>query len=366
MPAGYKCYVASAKRTAYDVGKMATAENLGVGLAPPPLSIGGLALTGRALLAPMAGVTDPTMRRIAARFGASATVSEMVTAAGVARGDRETSMRLEWSGAGPRVIQIAAREPEEIAAAARSAEAAGADWVDINMGCPCKRVTGGLAGAALMRDLDQAARLISAAREAICVPLSVKMRLGWDDSSRNAADLARRAEAEGAAMIAVHGRTRQQFYSGQADWRAIAAVKEAVRIPVIANGDCAGEDEAAEMIENSRADGVMIGRAAMGQPWIVGDIAHFLRTGKRRAPPTPAQRAEIAREHLAGLVASMGASAGLRHARKHLAAYVDRLGALAAAQARRALVTTESPDEAARLIDLAFLGGECAEQGEAA
>ncbi|MBM3652620.1 MAG: tRNA-dihydrouridine synthase family protein, partial [Alphaproteobacteria bacterium] len=167
---------------------MAAAENLGVGFAPPPLSIGGLALTGRALLAPMAGVTDPTMRRIAFRLGASATVSEMVTAAGVARGDRETSMRLARAGEGPRVIQIAAREPDEIAAAARCAEAAGADWVDINMGCPCKRVTGGLAGAALMRDLDQAARLISAARQAICVPLSVKMRLGWDDSSRNAAE----------------------------------------------------------------------------------------------------------------------------------------------------------------------------------
>ncbi len=177
------------------------------------------------------------------------------------------------------------------------------------------------------------------------MPLSVKMRLGWDDSSRNAADLARRAEAEVAVMITVHGRTRQQFYSGRADWRAIAAVKASVRIPVIANGNCAGEDDAAEMIEKSRADGVMIGRAAMGQPWIVGDIAHFLKTGKRRAPPSAAQRAEIAREHLEGLVRSMGASAGLRHARKHLAAYVDRLGRPTESNARRALVTTESIDE---------------------
>jgi len=345
---------------------MAAAENLGVGLSPSPLSIGGVALTGRALLAPMAGVTDPAMRRIAFRLGASATVSEMVTAAGVARGDRETSMRLARAGEGPRVVQIAARAPDEIAAAARCAEAAGADWVDINMGCPCKRVTGGLAGAALMRDVDQAARLISAVRKAICVPLTVKMRLGWDDSNLNAAELARRAEAEGAAMITVHGRTRQQFYSGRSDWRAIAAVKGAVRIPVVANGDCAGEEDAAAMLESSRADGVMIGRAALGQPWIVGDIAHFLRTGRRRPPPTPAQRAAIAREHLAGLVASMGASAGLRHARKHLAAYVDRFGAATAADARRALLTTESPDEAARLIELMFLGGASAEHGEAA
>ncbi|MBM3624933.1 MAG: tRNA dihydrouridine synthase DusB, partial [Alphaproteobacteria bacterium] len=255
---------------------------------------------------------------------------------------------------------------EEIAVAARCAEAAGAEWIDINMGCPCKRVTGGLAGAALMRDLDQAARLISAAREAICVPLSVKMRLGWDDSSRNAAGLARRAEAEGAAMITVHGRTRQQFYSGRADWQAIATVKAAVRIPVIANGDCAGEDDAVEMLENSGADGVMIGRAAMGQPWIVGDIAHFLKSGKRRAPPTAARRAEIVREHLEGLVRSMGASAGLRHARKHLAAYVDRLGKATPAHARRALVTTESADEAERLIGLIFLKGQSAEQDAAA
>lgn len=348
------------------MGKMTAAENLGAGFDAAPLSIGGVALTGRALLAPMAGVTDPTMRRIASRLGASATVSEMVTAAGVARGDRETSMRLEGAGEGPRVIQIAAREPEEMAAAARCAEAAGADWIDINMGCPCKRVTGGLAGAALMRDLDQAARLISSAREAICVPLSVKMRLGWDDSSRNATGLARRAEAEGAAMITVHGRTRQQFYSGRADWQAIAAVKAAVRIPVIANGDCASEDDAVEMLENSGADGVMIGRAAMGQPWIVGDIAHFLKSGKRRAPPTAARRAEIVREHLEGLVRSMGASAGLRHARKHLAAYVDRLGKATLADARRALVTTESADEAERLIGLIFLKGQSAEQGATA
>ena len=192
------------------------------------------------------------------------------------------------------------------------------------------------------------------------------MRLGWDDSSRNAADLARRAEAEGAAMITVHGRTRQQFYSGRADWRAIAAVKASVRIPVIANGDCAGEDDAAEMIEKSRADGVMIGRAAMGQPWIVGDIAHFLKTGKRRAPPSAAQRAEIAREHLEGLVRSMGASAGLRHARKHLAAYVDRLGRPTESNARRALVTTESIEEAGRLTERIFLMGHFTEQGAAA
>ncbi len=246
------------------------------------LRIGSIAVSGRAFLAPMAGVTDPAMRRIAENFGASVTVSEMITAAGVARGDRETALRLGPVGrekTAPRVIQIAARDRAEIAAAARRAEAAGADWVDMNMGCPCKRVTGGLAGAALMRDLDQAAALIAAARAAIKAPLSVKMRLGWDDDARNAPELARRAEAEGAALITVHGRTRQQFYAGHADWAAIAAVKQAVRIPVVANGDCESAADAAAMLEISGADAVMIGRAAQGRPWLVGDIAHYLATG---------------------------------------------------------------------------------------
>lgn len=345
---------------------MAAAKKTGVGFAPSPLRIGGTTLTGAALLAPMAGVTDPVMRSLASRLGASATVSEMVTAAGVARGDRETALRLEHAGEGPRVIQIAAREPEEMALAARCAEESGADWIDINMGCPCKRVTGGLAGAALMRDLDHAARLISAARNAICVPLSVKMRLGWDDGTRNAPELARRAEAAGAAMITVHGRTRQQFYSGRADWPAIRAVKAAVSVPVIANGDCAGEDDAVAMLSHSGADGVMIGRAAMGQPWLVGDIAHFLAFGKRRAPPTLEQRAEIACEHLEGLLLAMGAAAGLRHARKHLAAYVDRLAQPAVAELRRRLVTTESPAEAVRLIALIIGQSQIPEQSAAA
>lgn len=349
---------------------MAIAEKLGAGLEPSPLRIGGLTLSGRALLAPMAGVTDPAMRRIAGRSGASATVSEMITAAGVARGDRETALRLGCAGQGPRVIQIAARAPDEMVAAARCAEDAGADWIDVNMGCPCKRVTGGLAGAALMRDLDHAARLVRAARSAIRVPLSVKMRLGWDDATRNAAELARRVEAEGAALITVHGRTRQQFYAGRADWRAIAAVKAAVRVPVIANGDCASEEDAAQMLAHSGADGVMIGRAALGQPWLVGDIAHYLSSGRRRGAPSPAARAEIAHEHLEGLLLMMGVSAGLRHARKHLAAYVDRLGdgvgGEVDAESRRALVTTDSPQEAARLIDAIFMETAPAEREIAA
>ncbi|PPD45383.1 MAG: tRNA dihydrouridine synthase DusB [Methylocystis sp.] len=324
------------------------------------IRIGSTSLSGRAILAPMAGVTDPAMRRIAERYGASAAVSEMITAAGVARGDRETALRLASASdtsSAPRVIQIAARDVEDIAAAARHAEEAGADWVDVNMGCPCKRVTGGLAGAALMRDLDQASALIAAARAAIRVPITVKMRLGWDDASRNAPALARRAEAEGASLITVHGRTRQQFYTGRADWAAIAGVKQAVRVPVVANGDCRSPEDAADMLAASGADAVMVGRAAQGRPWLVGDIAHFLATGRRRAEPPLAERGAVAREHLDGLLTQMGAGAGLRHARKHLAAYVDEAFGAACtpvADLRRAIVTSNCPKEAFQLIDTIF------------
>ncbi|GLI93336.1 tRNA dihydrouridine synthase DusB [Methylocystis echinoides] len=342
---------------------MISAESLGSKWAKLPLDVGPVRLSGRAFLAPMAGVTDPAMRRIVERYGASVTVCEMITAAGVARGDRETALRLGISddtNSAPRVIQIAARDPEEIAAAARHAEAAGADWIDINMGCPCKRVTGGLAGAALMRDLDQATALIAAARAATRRPVSVKMRLGWDEATRNAPELARRAEAEGVALVTVHGRTRQQFYTGRADWAAIAAVRKAVSIPVVANGDCQSPEDAAEMMNASGADAVMVGRAAQGRPWLVGDIAHFLATGQTRPAPGLAERGAVAREHLDGLIAQMGEGAGLRHARKHLAAYVDDAfgaGAGAVAGQRRALVTADCPSQAFRLIDVIFTKG---------
>jgi nifR3 family TIM-barrel protein len=312
----------------------------------------------------MAGITDAAMRREALRFGASAAVSEMIAAAGVARGDRETQIRLARAHdrSAPSVVQIAARDPEGARLAASAAVEAGADWVDINMGCPCKRVTGGLAGSALMRDLDLAARLIEAVVAAAQVPVSVKMRLGWDDAARNAPELARRAEAAGAALVTVHGRTRRQFYTGVADWRAIAEVKRAVTIPVVANGDCDSGAAAQEMLRLSGADAVMIGRAALGQPWLVGEVAEFLRSGRRPPPPSLRERGEIAIRHMESLVAAMGDLAGLRHARKHLSAYVDRAGLGVGAQGRplrQALLTATEPADARRLIERLFAEPAC-------
>jgi nifR3 family TIM-barrel protein len=347
---------------AYSRGAMMFAHDLGKTGAENGFHVGSQRLVGRAFLAPMAGVTDSAMRRIAERYGASATISEMIAADGVVRDDRETGARLHGVADGkksaPRAIQIAARDVEGVVSAVRRGEAAGADWIDLNMGCPCKRVTGGLAGAALMRDLDQATRLIVAARGAATVPVTVKMRLGWDDASRNAPELARRAEGEGVALIAVHGRTRQQFYMGRADWGAIAAVRAAVSIPVVANGDCASEADAMQMLRLSGADAVMVGRAAQGRPWLVGDIAFFLATGRLRPPPAIRERGAVAREHLEGLLSLMGVEAGLRHARKHLASYVDHAFGVASpgvSDMRRRLVSTSVSGEAIRLIEEIFL-----------
>ncbi|WP_294539608.1 tRNA dihydrouridine synthase DusB [uncultured Rhodoblastus sp.] len=322
--------------------------------------IGDLELDGRAFLAPMAGVTDLAMRRLARRFGAALVFSEMVASDAFTRGAgrksgaaREVWARADGAGVAPHAVQLAGCEPGNMAEAARLAEAAGADLIDINMGCPAKRVVGGAAGSALMRDLDHAAALIGAVTRAVRIPVSVKMRLGWDEATRNAPELARRAELEGAKMIVVHGRTRSQFYRGEADWAAIRATVDAVTIPVVANGDCRSPRDAQRMLEQSGAQAVMIGRAALGQPWLVGDIAHFLRHGRERAAlPAPMRRA-AALEHYAGLIEIFGAPQGLRHARKHLAAYADvaaRCGGGLDAEGRRRLVASEDPLEVSALI----------------
>ena len=316
------------------------------------LTIGALRLAGRALLAPMAGVTDAGMRRAAQRRGATLAFSEMVASAGLIEADSECLGRAERVAGAPFAVQLVGCDPASMAEAARRLAAEGADLIDINMGCPARRVAGALAGSALMRDLDAASRILEAVVEASPVPVTLKTRLGWDDSSRNAAALAVAAERVGIRLVTVHARTRAQFYKGAADWTAVREIVAAVAIPVVVNGDCRSVADARAMLAASGASAVMTGGAATGRPWLVGAIARALETGGAETPPAAAERLADAAEHLDHLLTRMGVHAGLRHARKHLAAYVEYEGA--PGSLRRALVTTESPDEAQALLARAY------------
>ncbi len=317
-----------------------------------PIEVGPIRLDGGAMLAPMSGVSDLAMRRIARRFGAALVFSEMVAAETYLEGDAEAAMRAEGEGVSPHAVQLVGREACALAETARRVEAAGAAIIDVNMGCPARRVSGALAGAALMRDLDCAERILAAVVEAVSVPVTVKMRLGWDETSLNAPELARRAERVGVRMATVHGRTRAQFYAGRADWRAARAVVEAVAMPVVVNGDCAGLEDARAMLAQSGARGVMIGRAALGAPWLVGAVSRALTDGGPIRLPPREERRKAALEHLDWLIGKLGPRAGLRHARKHLSAYAESAGA--PAWLRRNLVTTDDPACARYLLDGAF------------
>ena len=308
-------------------------------------SIGSVRLQGCAVLAPLSGVTDVHFRRIARRFGAGLVVSEMVASDELVKGSAESRLRAEGSGIDPHAVQLAGCDPRWMAQAVGIAEAAGARLIDINMGCPAKRVIGGYAGSALMRDLDHASRIIEATLAAASVPVTVKMRLGWDHASLNAAELAARAQSIGVAAVTVHGRTRQQFYKGSADWAAIAPVVRSVSIPVTANGDIEFFEDARRCLGASGARAVMIGRAAVGRPWLVGQVAAALE-GRRVPDPEPDNMAAAAVEHYEGLLGSYGKAVGIRHARKHLAAYADHAGLTGFvfdAALRQMLVTTEEP-----------------------
>ncbi|HET7086646.1 MAG TPA: tRNA dihydrouridine synthase DusB [Rhizomicrobium sp.] len=289
------------------------------------LQIGDVTIPGRVLTAPMTGVSDLPFRRIASQLGAPYVATEMVACDSFARGRPDVVRRAAIGNGLPlMVIQLVGRSPEWIAKGAKLAEDAGADIIDLNMGCPAKEVTGALSGSALMREPDLAARLIEAVVNATSRPVTLKMRLGWDDNSRNAPEIAVLAEQLGVKAITVHGRTRQQFYGGAADWRAVAEVKQAVRIPVIVNGDITDAASARTALEQSGADAVMIGRGSYGRPWIAAALDKALYTGTKMSEPGLTARFGIALEHFTDTLRFYGDSLGLKIFRKHLGWYVEQ------------------------------------------
>ena len=307
------------------------------------MDIGPVRIRNRVILAPMSGVSDLPFRRLALRFGAGLVVSEMVASREMLRESRQSARRMMFDGgSGPVSIQLAGTEPEVMADAARFAVDRGADLVDINFGCPAKKVVKKATGSALMRDVPLATDIMRAVVEAVDVPVSVKMRTGWDDGSRNAVEFARIAEDLGVRMITVHGRTRCQFYTGRADWDFIARVKDAVSVPLIANGDIASAADAEACLAASGADAVMIGRAAQGRPWLPGGVAHYFRTGTVRPEPELAERWTIMREHLDAMMSLYGTNTGIRNARKHIGWYLA--GVSGAAEFRNIVNNTLDPD----------------------
>jgi len=317
-----------------------------------PISLGDITLDPPVFLAPMAGITDLPFRRLVASFGVGLVVSEMVASQEMVQSKPGVREKAEFGyGEQATAVQIAGRDAYWMAEAARMIEANGASLIDINMGCPAKKVTGGLSGSALMKTPDHALTLIEAVVSAVNIPVTLKMRLGWDDECLNAPDIAQRAEAAGIRMITVHGRTRCQFYKGHADWSAIRAVKDAATVPVIANGDIIDVASARAALTASDADGVMVGRGIQGAPWRPAEIAHALEQGPKPSIPTGADFAEMAIGHYEDALAFYGAELGARVVRKHLGWYMDRSGTPPDLRKR---VLTRDPSTVLRLLPKAL------------
>lgn len=324
-----------------------------------PFHIGPVAIRNRVVLAPMSGVTDLPFRRIAWRFGAGLVVTEMVASRELVLNRGESWARLKGAGISPHMVQLAGREARWMAEAAKIAADNGADIIDINMGCPAKKVTGGYSGSALMRDPDLALSLIEATVNAVDVPVTLKMRLGWDENSINAPQIARRAENAGIQLVTIHGRTRMQFYEGRADWNAIRLVRDAVSIPLIANGDVETSEDAAGILERSGADAVMVGRGAQGRPWHIGWLAGH-------AAPSQPEIAGLVVEHYEAMLELYGREAGLRHARKHLGWYLDRFAPDLPTEEKAAIMISRDPAEVARRMTAALTGNPVVGRKEAA
>jgi tRNA-dihydrouridine synthase B len=320
------------------------------------LSIGRHALRNRAILAPMAGITDRPFREVAERFGAGLVVSEMVASAALSTGHEDMVRKLGRAGNLPHMVQLAGCEPGWMAEGARIAESAGADIIDINFGCPAKRVTSGYAGSALMRVPEQALAIVEAVASATTLPVTVKMRLGWDDDSLNAPQIARLAVSAGAQMITVHGRTRQQFYKGFARWELVRQVVEAVDVPVVVNGDIVDAQKAQTALAASGAAAVMIGRGAQGQPWRVGQIGAALDGQRGPLAPTGEALVALIREHYEGMLSDYGIQVGLRAARKHLDWYAEAANLNLDKSTRRQLLDNEEPKAVLALIGDLFSG----------